>query len=696
MTSGWSIAFAPYMPAWTFILLGGIGVVLLAASLLAGGRGTLFRAGVLAGLLLLMANPRAVHEIRKAEPDIAVLVADDSESEDIGTRKAQRDAALAQLRAQIKADPSLELRELHLGRSADGTMIFGPLSRLLSDVQPERVAGLVLVTDGIVHDVPKSPAELPVHAPLHVLLTGSRNEADRKLTVLRAPVFGIVGEPVSLVLRVDDEGPEGSTQPVSQTDAGITISVDGHVVDERRIATGAEVSLPVTLSHGGENVIEVETEPGPSELTLFNNHAVVTANGVRDRLRVLLVTGEPHAGERTWRNLLKADPAVDLVHFTILRPPEKQDGTPIDELSLIAFPTRELFVEKLDQFDLIIFDRYRRHGVLPIVYLNNVASYVEHGGALLDAAGPSFATGLSLYRTPLAAVLPAQPTGAVFEEGFKPRLTLKGLHHPVTAGLKGANANENEDPQWGRWFRLIDSTPMSGDTLMTGAEGRPALVLSRVGEGRVAQLLSDESWLWARGFEGGGPQAELLRRLAHWLMKEPELEEEVLSGAVSQGVLTVTRRSMKDEVSPVTVTRPDGTDAIVPLSPDGKGFFHGAIPAKALGLYRLTDGTLSAIVAAGPLNPREYADVRATEARLAPLAKASGGGVHWLERLADGAPEIRRVEKSRIASGANWIGLRKNGQSTLTDVSERPLFPPLAALMTLALLLGLAWYRESR
>ena len=96
-------------------------------------------------------------------------------------------------------------------------------------------------------------------------------------------------------------------------------------------------------------------------------------NGVRDRLRVLLVSGEPHAGERTWRNLLKSDASVDLVHFTILRPPEKQDGVPVDELSLIAFPTRELFIEKIEDFDLIIFDRYRRRGILPSLYLENIA-----------------------------------------------------------------------------------------------------------------------------------------------------------------------------------------------------------------------------------------------------------------------------------------------------------------------------------
>ena len=145
---------------------------------------------------------------------------------------------------------------------------------------------------------------------------------------------------------------------------------------------------------------------------------------MRDRLRVLLVSGEPHAGERTWRNLLKSDASVDLVHFTILRPPEKQDGVPVTELSLIAFPTRELFLDKIDEFDLIIFDRYKRRGILPAIYLDNVRQYVENGGAVLIAGR----AGLRQRRTRSIArrwprILPGAPTGRVIEEAFVPTIT---------------------------------------------------------------------------------------------------------------------------------------------------------------------------------------------------------------------------------------------------------------------------------
>ena len=170
-----------------------------------------------------------------------------------------------------------------------------------------------------------------------------------------------------------------------------------------------------------QNIVEIEAAPlSGGELTLVNNRAVVSIDGVRDKLRVLLVSGEPNPGERTWRNLLKSDPSVDLVHFTILRPPEKQDGTPINELSLIAFPTRELFQQKIDQFQLIIFDRYARQGVLPMIYFDNITRYVRDGGAVLVDAGPDYASQTSIWHTPLDVVLPAEPSGSVTNEAFRP------------------------------------------------------------------------------------------------------------------------------------------------------------------------------------------------------------------------------------------------------------------------------------
>ena len=248
--------------------------------------------------------------------------------------------------------------------------------------------------------------------------------------LITTPRFGIVGQSQTISYRVEDQGASPGT-------AQITVKRDGETIDTRSVRVGQQVNVSVQIPHPGANIVEIEASPLENELTLINNRAVVSIDGVRDKLRVLLVSGEPHSGERTWRNLLKSDASVDLVHFTILRPPEKQDGTPINELSLIAFPTRELFQQKINEFQLIIFDRYARQGVLPIAYFDNIARYVRAGGAVLVSAGPDYASTTSIWRTPLDTVLPAEPVG-VTEKPFYAHLSDAGKRHPVTRGLEGS------------------------------------------------------------------------------------------------------------------------------------------------------------------------------------------------------------------------------------------------------------------
>ena len=427
----------------------------------------------------------------------------------------------------------------------------------------------------------------------------------------------------------------------------------------------------------------------PGELTDRNNAAVVQINGVRDRLRVLLVSGEPHAGERVWRNLLKSDPSVDLVHFTILRPPEKQDGVPVEELSLIAFPTRELFVEKINEFDLIIFDRYRMRGILPMEYIDNIVSYVKNGGTVLVAAGPEFGAVDSLWRSPLAEILPVEPTSQVIEEGFRPKITDLGKRHPVTEGL------ETFAPPggWGRWFRPIEVTPLRGQVVMSGAEDKPLLVLDRVGEGRVAVLASDQAWLWARGFEGGGPQLELLRRLAHWMLKEPELEEEALNATVNGDVLTITRRTLA-ETPPgdVAVTGPDGAEVVLPLTQTDPGKYSTTWKAPVIGLYRLEQGDLMRVIAVGPAAPREFVDPLATGDLLQPVVAPTNGGIL---RLEDGMPSIRTVREGRPAVGRGWIGITPRGAYVTEDLRVDALLPAWLLLVLAAGLAVAAWLVEA-
>ena len=687
-----SVIWSPILPWWAIICLGLAILALTATGLVGRLRGTLWRFALMSLLLLALANPSLIREQRAPIPDIALLVYDNSPSQQRPLRQEQLEAARAHLRATIGDIEGLELREITVpgpgnnGR-IDETQLFGAIEQALGDLPRRRIAGILLLTDGQVHDVPTDLAAWDDLGPIHTLLTGEESETDRRLTVVQAPGFGLVDKQVTVTIKVEDlPGDEMDRQPVRVTarkndDEPINFTVE----------TGTPQDLSFTIDHGGPNVVELSVERHPGEISTENNRAVIVVNGVRDRLRVLLVSGEPHPGERTWRNLLKADPSVDLVHFTILRPPEKQDGTPIRELSLIAFPIRELFEIKLNEFDLVIFDRYQRRGVLPRIYLENIADYVRNGGALLSAEGPSAATPLSLHRSPLGQVLPASPNGEIDTAPFRPQVTDLGNRHPVTSNLGHDSLTAGE---WGRWFRLIESRVSDGQVLMTDQNQMPLLVMQRVGEGRVAQLLSDHIWLWDRGFEGGGPQAELLRRLAHWLMKEPALEEETLSAVVEDDQLVVERHSLGDIPETVTVTRPDGTRETVTMNTLDNGVGRATLTADSPGLYRVTDGDLSAVALAGRINPKELSDLRSGAEKLEPIMAATGGAAKRLESLP--APAIRHVANSDNYAGGNWLGLRDNNNYRVIAVTDAPLLPALVLLGLTLLLLLAGWWRESR
>ncbi len=695
---GYSVSFVPLVPLWVLGVLAALGAAILIIGLFGRVRGAPVRALAGLGLLIALANPVLRDEDRQPLKDVAVVVVDESQSQKIGERSGQTEAARDKLLRQLNDREDLELRVVTVGSDSSvstdgGTNLMAALDQSLADVPPDRFAGAIMITDGQVHDVDAETSPPVPGAPIHALLTGRDGEGDRRIVVKQAPHFGIVGQEQEITLRIEDRG----DLPAANT-ARLTVNIDGKTVSTLDAEVGVDVTVPIEISHGGAIVTEIVVETVPGELTTKNNRALITTQGIRDRLRVLLVSGEPHAGERTWRNLLKADASVDLVHFTILRPPEKQDGTPIKELSLIAFPTRELFSVKLDEFDLIIFDRYQRRGVLPLIYLANVAEFVEQGGAVLSAAGPAFATPLSLYRTPLATILPGAPTGAVTTAGFRPGITELGRRHPVTRDLPGG---ETESPNWGRWFRLIDVEAEDGNTVMSGPDEKPLMILKRHGTGRVAQLLSDHAWLWARGFDGGGPQAELLRRLAHWLMKEPDLEEEALRAVHNAGKLVIERRTMAESTAPVTVTAPSGKSETLELKRDVPGLWRGVVETDEVGVFTLDDGKISSVVAVGSSDPKEFSDMRATTERLEPLITRTGGGTYWLAERgqasnATDVPRVRLVKPGRRMSGSGWLGLRSNDAYLVRSLRDVPLFAGLAAVLALLALIGGAWYREGR
>ena len=688
----WSVALEPLL-SWPLLA-----AILAPLALIAGAglwfrqRGALLRLAALAAFALALLNPVLLDEEREALKSVVAVVVDRSQSQDIGDRKAQTDAALAGLKERIARFKQFDVRVVEAGKSGAAeerteTRLFSALNGALRDVPPSRVAGAVMITDGEVHDVPAGRSEL--NAPLHALITGQEGEKDRRVRFDKAPRFGLVGKPLDMTYRVI--ATDGQTGPVE-----VRVSVNGQQVAVERAFVGQEMPLQITVPTAGRNIVELAIPKEDGELTDVNNRTIALVDGIRENLRVLLVSGEPHAGERTWRNLLKSDASVDLVHFTILRPPEKQDGTPSNELSLIAFPVRELFVEKINEFDLIIFDRYQHRDVLPTLYYDYITEYVEKGGALLIAAGPEYGGQATIARTPLMGALPGMPTGEVIDKAFYPRLTDLGQRHPVTRGLEGSELNP---PRWGRWFRTIGIDRPEGEVVMKGADDRPLLVLDRKGEGRVGMLLSDQGWLWARGFEGGGPYVQLYRRIAHWLMKEPELEEERLTTEGRGMTLEVRRQTMSEDPGSARIITPSGKALTIKLQKSEPGIFSGSIEVSEIGLYQVASGELTALAHVGPVNAPEFGDVVSTQNILKPAAEATGGSVR---RVAAGTgadvalPSIVPIRDQAEAAGRDWIGLRTTNDSVLKAVSRVPLFGGFLGLGLLLLAMGSMWYREGR
>ena len=696
------LRFAPALPWWLVAALGVLCLAALGVALWRRAPGTAWRGLAFAVLVGWLAGPRLVTQEQTPLPDVALLVVDQSGSMNVADRAALADAARRSLQAQAAKLPGLELRTITVPESGqDGTRLFAAIDRAVAGIPRAQLAGIVVATDGMVHDV---PAGDPYGVPLHALLAGHGEERDRRLRLIDAPGYGVVGHSVTLKVAVDDLGAPASAEPVP-----LTIRRDGEAPQVVPVTPGVPQDVPVPITREGPSVVELSAAPLPGEASALNNRAVVQVNGVRDRLRVLLVSGQPHAGERTWRRLLKADPSVDLVHFTILRPPEKDDLTPLNQLALIAFPVRELFQQKIGEFDLIILDRFQNHGILPPQYLQNIADYVRQGGALLLSVGPEFAGRESLDDTALRDLLPAHPLaldgdapgGAVVDGEFKPQVTALGARHPVTAALPGWHPGRA--PEWGDWYRRIATGPAAGDVLMAGPDGAPLLVVDRVDQGRVALLLSDQIWLWSRGHQGGGPQAELLRRVAHWAMKQPALEENALEARISplggpqSGKLSIVRRSTDPAPPPpVTVTAPDGQAQRVTLAASGTGVAEATLAAAAPGVWQVSDGARTAYAAAGTADPLEMADLRVTASKLQPLV-AHGGSAHWLSGpdTPAAAPELRRTLPGRSVSGQRWIGLPERGAHLVASVSAVPLLPDWLAVLLLLGLVVLAWWREA-
>ncbi|WP_085907314.1 hypothetical protein [Kiloniella majae] len=688
MISSYGIEWQPLVPMWMIYMIISFALISLLSLFFLKSKGGEFRAIFLAIVAVFLANPSLHKEISEALPELVLAIVDNSPSMDYGGRKSQAANALTSLHEQVNQRSDLILKTIQInGDAENGTKLFDEV--YLTAEEKERLAGIIIISDGQIHDIPAAleDTQFPQDIPLHLFLTGDPSKGDRRIVIEQAPAFGIIDQKTELTFKIIDENINEIGVP-----AAITLRKNGETIAEFQAPINQTITHELTLENRGEAIFDITAEVLNEEITPINNQTVFSANGVRDRLKVLLISGEPHPGERAWRNILKEDPSVDLIHFTILRHPTKQDGTPIRELSLIAFPIHELFEVKLADFDLIIFDQYQRQGFLPSHYLTNIVRYVKQGGALLEVGGPGYASPASLYNTALGSILPAEPLGKVSEQAFQPLITQLGLRHPVTARLPKANLSQDEKPRWGRWFRQVETDTLGGSTLMTGNSQLPLLILDHYEEGRVAQITSDHIWLWGRNIEGGGPQTELIRRLVHWLMKEPELEEETLKAQLRDQQLAITRQTMSEDEIPLTITSPSGKITETSLQADTHGYASTRIEATEPGLYTINDG-YHTVVAQQALSGPEHERVRADPTLLTPLIEASNGGIYALNEL---KPRLRLVRGKGSLAGKEWAGLLAQKAERLVGSTRSPLFPPWIFLSLLLLTAFGAWYREGR
>ena len=677
-----SLNFYPFIPISILILLILLSLVVIFIGFKLKAPGNIFRATLICLILLSIANPTIVSENRENIPDTVALILDLSPSQNINDRKTLAQNTYNSIKTELEKINNLDIR-LKTINGKKGSKLFDPLVSMVGDISTDRIAGAIIITDGQIEDAPSILDNYNFKAPINIMLTGEKEEKDRRLIIESSPRFGIVGEEIKIDIKVEDIS-------TNTPNALVTINMNDDIEQSRSIPIGEVVTITMPLERAGITSLNIEVEPGKEELTLQNNKSVVEINAVRERLKVMLVSGEPNMGLRSWRNLLNSDPSVDLVHFTILRPPNKQDLTPVGELSLIPFPSRELFQANLNDFDLIIFDQYHLRGILPQFYLKNVVEYVVNGGALLDASGPTYAGPYSLSLSPLQNILPTEPTGDVIVQEFIPIMTQDGERHPVTANLK-----DNMNSNWGPWYRMVEGLTIAGDVLLEGPEARPLLVLNRVGQGRVAQILSDQSWVWTKSGVNKGPQADLLRRLVHWLMKEPELEENELSARIDNDTILITKNSLTLDKKPIISTSPDNIKEEIILEDIGKGKQIGKILSPQEGTWKFSSGNSKISLIVGNSNSSEYLDVRTTDSIVKPLVNYTSGSIHWVNNKKN-IPQIKQIQKNKLTNNSKNIQLLKNEKYFVKSLQQSSLTPWYFVLIFSLILLFLSWYRETK
>ena len=637
-------------------------------------------------LLILVFNP-LINSMRKLHhKDILIVMYDKTQSV-IETKKIDQ---LIKVKKNIKDiivdEEKLEIVEIEVNNlnNKDGkiqTKIITNVQKAFQKLEKNRVAGVIIVTDGIIHDLDKIEEDF-IDIPIHFFLLGNKNERDRSIITENIPEYAVVGKPIDFMFKIIDEN--------FQEEVSASFILDGMQILTKTFITNINHQIKLPINHAGENLLEIKINNHPNEITFANNYKVFKINGIHEKLRVMLISGEPNMGLRNWRNILNSDPSIELLHFTILRPPSKRDLTPVKELALIPFPSQELFSADISKFSLIILDQYTLQGILPKKYLDNIVDYVIGGGAILNISGQEYLSDRSLLNSSLVNILPTRPE-EFFIGPFLPSLTDLGKRHPITNTLEKAF----KDNKWGKWFSFIKANKISGQTLMS-ANKYPLLIINEVSQGRVAQILSDQSWVWNKDRENKGPLVELLRNTIHWLLKTPELQENYLNVIKNNNFITLNLNSLNDGDTSAIITSPSGENLFVLMKDNKNGSLFGKFESTEYGKFNIKVNDIEKDFFIGITDSKELEKVSSSSFLINSFFEKNKQYLYSITWLGDSIPKIVKVFNKNNIAGSNWVGLlekkvQKNDTFINKELINWSLIMPL-----LLLLLFMCWYRENR
>jgi hypothetical protein len=533
-------------------------VVLLTLAVVVLGKKSWARLGAVVFLVAMLYHVTLLKPAEKEFPKTLVVLQDETASADT---KAQ-DLWLKTLKNAVGETATLKL--FPLNQTDQGTRVLPPLKAALSSVPEDRLAGAVIISDTLWHDAKADLDAFRANVPIHVLST-FQNAPDRSVVLEKPSSYQLVGKPFALSVTVrDTTQPEGAEIPLNL--------YHGQTQVTHRVRNGEKTSIPLSTDHPGRTSYLLATPPLDKEAKLQNNAAIFTLTVFRDRWRVMMVSGSPHPSTRAFRSLFKQDPNMDLVHFSILRRMDSVDFTPPDEMALIPFPVDELFLDRIHDFDVIVMDRYVNLGLLQPIHLQGLRAFIQKGGAFLVMTGPEGGKDDSLLVS-LRDILNLKPAPQGYSEA--PITPLLGQDHPITQPFLGKPL----PPLRGY---LPASLPAEAEPLLVIPEKTPLLSIwpDTQQHGRMAWVATDDLWTWRRPQGQEPPPFNILmRRLMHWLLREPDLEAPPMTCQQDNAALTCTPRG-KAPKDGVALYRPE--DIWEPWTADADGVYRTTLNRPGL------------------------------------------------------------------------------------------------------------------